>query len=1253
MRNLKKILALVLALAMAFSLVASAATFPDVEPTSATGQAVDLLTGLNIVGGYPDGTFGPEKEITRAEFLKMLFITLNGKDDDGLFGGNSDKFPDVTGDKWFAPYVNWGVQLGIIGGYPDGTFKPDNNVTVAEAAKMIVTALGFDALDYSFPYGFIDKGIQLGIFENVSGIGADDSALRGNIAIMNYNMLFVTSAPRYGTYIPNTGWVYVTPIEKVFGAQKVASEVVATSTNMPALASIDEEGKVALKANNDTENGTQIMGGTYDFTGVDAMLGHAVEVWFINAKGDDGAVMGDKKDDKIVAITDAADQSIVVAASALTTSSAGTGDIKDGDAYATIDGVDTMLFAAVRNLNGTKQKTATGDVMRYFWNEGNSNDNKNWVLNGGASDPAFQVVPRSYNQDYVVFNASIAGAYTFVDNDLTTSDRTVDPWDHVYVNYWRTGKVTNVTSANISIDGINRGGAIPVKQIKGDYSSLVKGDYVNVSVTTGIVDGQVKDIYTIEKAEVLKGATVEARTNRGLRINGTLYLYSYFNGFPDPSPKAVETNNHANVVVGETYDIVLDKGGYIYFYETPEVLPDFMLIESVAVSENTIMGNTYTVTGKLSDGTEKTFELASTLSEIKLGETDKDVIFSTTKEAVEAGITAGWTDATGKANATPTSINAVGKLVQFTTDSEGKIDSMSAIDRTVEIGEKVTYKYDASKKILYTRTDNGAPMIDKTVADNTVFFIYDAGEAGTYKDDKFDVKTGAEMVSFDNTKLALLSTKEDDQSTVEAVLITDDLGAVNGYNTKLAYGTYERATIPNPDNSNEKGFEFKLYVNGQVGTYRTAYYDVSAANKDVAKEYGIINKDLLGTAYEGQPNVNGPIYVEFNEDGTIAHIYGHYVYDNSLKKLTGTTVLTDITAKALNANETAEIERTDNNVYRAAVLDVDATNNIIKFGGVTANGRAAHANEPTYGVVGDYYAKTTTYSYDTFATLPVADDVEIQVLTGTPTAWQNATVSVGSLSDLLESSDAGYSYVADFVLAYKNNNDAEPLEVTQMTFFKYAIGNTVVENISDASSNTELTSFMGQTVTNGQVSERIVVHADTTAITAENVNCKVLVPGAKVTVVDGKLVAGQDNTIKVRVTSKDGTATEDYTFTVYKTKLTVPDDDLSFNVKVSELKAGKLLSRAEIFAGVTIDDVYTDTYTMLAKDTTAAATDDDSKTISITRAPAGLTIKSNGTDFEGGETLTFTCTITPSSGAGIYPDWGAYDQVITVNVTAD
>ncbi len=444
---------------------------------------------------------------------------------------------------------------------------------------------------------------------------------------------------------------------------------------MPGLADIVEDGKVALKANNDSENGTQIMSGNYDFAGVDAMLGHTVEVWFINAKGDKGVVMGDKKEDKIVAITDAVDQSIVVAASALTTSSAGTGDIKNGDAYATIDGVDatidgvdTMLFAAMRDLNGNPKKDSNGDVLRHFWNEDGANKYKNWVLNGGAADPEFQIYPRSYmdsngdgigdlkgitsrldhleylgvdaiwldpimvspntdwgyNQNSVVFTASISGAYTFVDNDLTTNDRTENAWDHVYVNYWRTGKVTNVTSANITIDGINRNSAIPLKQIKGDISSLVKGDYVNVSVTTGIVDKEIKDIYTIEKAEVLKDVVIEARTNRGLRIDGNLYLYSFFNGFADAAA------THNSVVVGESYDVVLDKGGYIYFYETPEVLPNFMIITNVSSENKGIMGNEYTVSGMLSDGTVTDLKLADSLKKITLG---SDVIFDTSSSS--------------------------------------------------------------------------------------------------------------------------------------------------------------------------------------------------------------------------------------------------------------------------------------------------------------------------------------------------------------------------------------------------------------------------------------------------------------------------------------------------------------------------------------------------------------------------------------------------------------------------------------------
>ena len=1226
MRNLKKILALVLALAMAFSLVASAASFPDVEPTSATGQAVDLLTGLNIVGGYPDGTFGPKKEITRAEFLKMLFITLNGKDDDGLFGGNSDKFPDVTGDKWFAPYVNWGVQLGIIGGYPDGTFKPDNNVTVAEAAKMIVTALGFDALDFSFPYGFIDKGIQLGIFANVSGIGADDSALRGNIAIMNYNMLFVTSAPRYGTYIPNTGWVYVTPIEKVFGAQKVTSEVVATSTNMPGLADIVEDGKVALKANNDSENGTQIMSGNYDFAGVDAMLGHTVEVWFINAKGDKGVVMGDKKEDKIVAITDAVDQSIVVAASALTTSSAGTGDIKNGDAYATIDGVDTMLFAAMRDLNGNPKKDSNGDVLRHFWNEDGANKYKNWVLNGGAADPEFQVYPRSYNQNSVVFTASISGAYTFVDNDLTTNDRTENAWDHVYVNYWRTGKVTNVTSANITIDGINRNSAIPLKQIKGDISSLVKGDYVNVSVTTGIVDKEIKDIYTIEKAEVLKDVVIEARTNRGLRIDGNLYLYSFFNGFADAAA------THNSVVVGESYDVVLDKGGYIYFYETPEVLPNFMIITNVSSENKGIMGNEYTVSGMLSDGTVTDLKLADSLKKITLG---SDVIFDT---SVDERI--GWTDTTGAAAASKTSINAIGKLVKYTTDADGKIDSMTALDRAVEIQPTETFKYDAEKKLVYKRTDNGAPVVDKTVADNTVFFLYDNNDTtDNYMDDKFEVKTGADMTSFDNTKVALLTTQEENVSVVEAMLITSDLGAVNGYNTVMAYGTYDKGMVTNPENRNEKGFEFKLFVNGQAKTFRTAYYDVTSANGVLSAEYDIINRQVLGISRTSLPNVNGLVYVEFDADGNVAHLYGPATANRNIKTLA--------------ANVTTNTTAGSNNFYRAAVIDVNTTANTVTFGMVGTSNRGSKAEFVGFTSDGATVTENWAYYYDTFATIPVAKDVAIQVIDGTPSTYANSTISVGSLSDLIESSDAGYSYIADFVLAHENNNVAEPLEITQLTFFKFAVGNTWSDT-KPADENVVLTSFMGHELDNNgalPAGTEIKVDANVASITDEMAQAKTLVNGATATVTSGALTAGQKNNVVVKVTAKDGKTTKNYTFEVYRAK-ELATGTVNVTLSAKALNAGaQNINLADIYAQLDMDEMYdnTRTYTLVkGQETVTGST--SSATAKATRPnSATITLTKESGEFQAGDTFTVKINIFYN---GNNAALGQIQQDVTVTLEA-
>lgn len=112
-------------------------SFPDVGLNHPNSDAITGLANMGIIKGYPDGTFGPDLDINRAELTKMVtlmrVITLPQVED---FNGC---FPDV-GSEWFAPYVCFAESVGWIDGYPDGTFKPSQNVNRAEALKIILNS---------------------------------------------------------------------------------------------------------------------------------------------------------------------------------------------------------------------------------------------------------------------------------------------------------------------------------------------------------------------------------------------------------------------------------------------------------------------------------------------------------------------------------------------------------------------------------------------------------------------------------------------------------------------------------------------------------------------------------------------------------------------------------------------------------------------------------------------------------------------------------------------------------------------------------------------------------------------------------------------------------------------------------------------------------------------------------------------------------------------------------------------------------
>ena len=104
--------------------------YSDVKTGDWFNNAVSTLSNAGIIAGYEDGSFRPNGYITRAEFAtiaaRFFDVTYNGK----------DLFPDISGH-WAKDYINQAANKGFVNGYEDGTFKPDRNITRAEAVTLV------------------------------------------------------------------------------------------------------------------------------------------------------------------------------------------------------------------------------------------------------------------------------------------------------------------------------------------------------------------------------------------------------------------------------------------------------------------------------------------------------------------------------------------------------------------------------------------------------------------------------------------------------------------------------------------------------------------------------------------------------------------------------------------------------------------------------------------------------------------------------------------------------------------------------------------------------------------------------------------------------------------------------------------------------------------------------------------------------------------------------------------------------------
>ena len=141
--NLKKVLALVLAFACAFTMFAGAA-FTDSADIKVDADVVDTLVSLGIVEGFEDGSFQPNGTVTRAQMAKMIYVLRTGNSDASAYNDDKTSFTDINGH-WARGYIKYCQSLNIIAGKSSTIFAPNASVTAQEAAKMLLVTLGYDA----------------------------------------------------------------------------------------------------------------------------------------------------------------------------------------------------------------------------------------------------------------------------------------------------------------------------------------------------------------------------------------------------------------------------------------------------------------------------------------------------------------------------------------------------------------------------------------------------------------------------------------------------------------------------------------------------------------------------------------------------------------------------------------------------------------------------------------------------------------------------------------------------------------------------------------------------------------------------------------------------------------------------------------------------------------------------------------------------------------------------------------------------
>ena len=893
---MKKFLSLVLALVMTMSLVTVSAGAKDFSDNSkiAYKEAVDVMSAVKVIDGYPDGSFNPTATLTRGAAAKIICNLILGPTTASALVADAAPYSDVPTNHTFAGYIAYCQKTGIISGYADGTFKPANSLTGYAFMKMLLGALGYKAdqegyTGANWSIQVAKRALNIGLADDLVGdFNGVKAVNREEACLYAFNTLKATMVEYEKNSTVTVGNITI----KDTSTAKEMTNTGKTDGN------IDKDGKMQFAEKYFTD--LKMFSATDDFS-------RPATQWKIKAE-------------EVGKYTDTPNLTYTKAVKA--------GDIyKDLALGSTIDKKDVTVY-----INGEKAEDASVALKK-----------------GSDSKIGKDYLEKSGKKYSTAKNGVLTEVFYDKDDDSAIITQVV-----TYVGQInKSVKATSSKDAYVVIDQLPMDGpnanvmAVPSdltgKTVSGTLEFETNESYEDdayVLYTYSQTADEVKSLAVAEKVEGYVSQTInktdDKDANNGLTLAGTSYKMS----------AAYSGEELGEISVKEDHTAYLDQYGYAIYVEEVEEIGNYALLVNVA-DKGTFVGKKAELV--FTDGTTKVVTAEkdySKVSNLKLdlngdGDYDKDdqKIWDDRTSPISGALKApvivtykvdndGVYTLKAVAVAKTSYVDADSKLV-MTNDKAGITVQADTNDKSLNTS-KVTAN-SASQFVVADRSKDGtfddytaytgiksAPSIDATSGKAGVYFYCKSGKMVTVMfvlpNDKCDVTDdGKDMIylaqdsesdlyhdkdgnyftyqAVVDGKITTVKVDEDHTPSFRTASIYKSYSVKDGIITKLgdAYPTYDEA------NNNTK-----QYVSGAGIDKTSKEYTVTLDTVD--KKYVITVDDKAAIYYvDKDGNISESSYKSISQDDN-DRVYA-IVEDNLVKFL----VIEEVPTEKDNASGTATV----------------------------------------------------------------------------------------------------------------------------------------------------------------------------------------------------------------------------------------------------------------------------------------------------------------------------------------------------------